>query len=166
MIINYVDIIILRFKDLRFFQACFSAKEQDCLKIYAFDIFESIFLLCPKTHFPMIAVLLLLLLASGLVFGMSAACIAAEIAPLNQCCTKWHAAALSKQSGILRTHYIPTCANTGIRIQGENNHVYIDRDHGVYEHIAIYDVGQQIGADRSLQTIQGKTSEQNKPHFA
>lgn len=83
-----MNIVILRFKAMIALQPCFSAKEHDCVKMYSFDMFETVFLLCPKTSFPMIAVLLLLLLRSGLVFGMSAALITTEIAPLHQLCAK------------------------------------------------------------------------------
>lgn len=31
--------MILKFKAMLIFQPCFSAKEHDCLKMYAFDIF-------------------------------------------------------------------------------------------------------------------------------
>lgn len=58
-----MNIVIFRFKAVIVLQPCFSAKEHDCVKMYAFDMFENVFLLCPKTSFPMIAVLLLLLLS-------------------------------------------------------------------------------------------------------
>lgn len=83
-----MNIVIFRFKAVIVLQPCFSAKEHDCVQMYAFDTFETVFLLCPKTSFPMTTVLLLLLLSVRSVFGTSAALIAAEIAPLDQLCTK------------------------------------------------------------------------------
>lgn len=60
-----MNMVIFRFKAVIVLQPCFSAKEHDCVQMYAFDTFETVFLLCPNTSFPMIAVLLLLLLSIG-----------------------------------------------------------------------------------------------------
>lgn len=153
MIINYMNIVIFRFKAVIVLQPCFSAEEHDSVKMYAFDTFETVFLLCPKTSFPIKAALLLLLLSVR-------SCV------WNVCCScrRWNCSSRSvmrkvthsdsEQSGILRTPYSPTWANIGIRIQGGNNHVYIDRDRGTCKYRAIYDMEQQIGVYK-----QGKTRE-------
>lgn len=156
MIINYMNIVIFRFKAVIVLQPCFSAKEHECVKMYAFDMFETVFLLCPKTRLPVIAVLLLLLLSVR-------SCV------WSVCCSyhRWNGSSRSvmrkgthsdsEQSGILRTPYSLTWANIGIRIQGGNNRVYTDRDRGICKYRAIYDVEQQIESINKAKQV-SKTS--------
>lgn len=132
MIIHYMNIIILRFEAMLIFQPCFSAKEHDYSKMYASDMFETIFLLCHKNNFPMIAILLLIFLCTRTCVWNVCYFYHCSNFTFHLVFTKCQCS-LCKQSGILRTSYFPTWINIGIKIQGGNNYVYIDRDHGIYE---------------------------------
>lgn len=80
------------------FQPNFSAKDHDCMKIYPFGMFETMFILCHENNFPVTAILLLLLLCTRTyvcIVRFSYHCSNCNLHV--SCSTEGHAVVLSKQ---------------------------------------------------------------------